>query len=105
MVNTPAKTTEETKEHSASIEVPRQDEVTKEDAKTAQQQAKATGGADAEVHARVLTAEQTRQAALKADEDKGLVNGIPKKEWETMSLGQQRRAELNNPYSDLRNQL
>jgi hypothetical protein len=89
----------------ASVVVPRQDEVKTEDVTAVQAQAEATGGHDAEIKAKVLTAEEVRQKALKDDESKGLVNGIPKEEFDKMSLGDRRRAELNNPYSDLRNRI
>lgn len=105
MATTPTNTTDETKEHPASVEVPRQDTITKETVDIAKKQAETTGGHDAGIKSRNLSAEETRQQALKDDEDKGLINGIPKDEFKGMTLGQQRRAELNNPYSDLRNRV
>ncbi len=102
MANAPTNTKDE---HPLSVEVPRQDQVSQEDADTAQKQADTTGGHDAEMKARVVTAEETRQEALKADTDKGLIHGIPVGEFKGMSLGKQKRAELANPYSDLRNRL
>jgi hypothetical protein len=102
MADTPTKTTEE---RPASVEVPRQDQPSHDQVKAAQKQAETTGGHDAEIKARTLSAEETRQQALKDDEAKGLINGIPKDEFNGMTLGKQRRAELNNPYSNLRNRI
>jgi hypothetical protein len=102
MADTPTKTTDE---RPTSIEVPRQDKIRHEDVVTAQEQAKARGGAEADLKARTLTAEESRQNALKAEDAKGLINGIPKDEFKGMTLGAQKRAELNNPYSNLRNRV
>lgn len=93
------------KSNNQSVEVPRQDVPAHEDVKTVQEQADITKGHDAEMKARQMTAEETRQKALADDKAKGLVHGIPKDEFDKMSLGMQKKAELANPYSDLRNRL
>lgn len=88
-----------------AVIVPRQDQPEQSDVTAAKEQAAATGGFDAEMKAKTLTAEEVRQKALKDDTAKGLVHGIPKEEFKGMSLGAQKKAELANPYSDLRNRL
>jgi hypothetical protein len=89
----------------ASVEVPRQDQTTPVNAEAATAQFKATGGADAEVAAKAMTAEDIRQKALKDEAAAGRIHGVPKDEFQKLTLGEQKRAELNNPYSDLRNRL
>jgi hypothetical protein len=88
-----------------SITVPRQDQDVPSPAEVAQEQANVTKGHDAEVKARELSGEELRQKALKAEADKGMKHGLLKEQYDKMSLGEQKRAELNDPYSDLRNRI
>jgi hypothetical protein len=88
-----------------SIAVPTQDQNAPSPAAQAQEQAKVTKGHDAEVKARELTGEELRQKALKDEAAKGMIHGLLKEQYDKMTLGQQKRAELSNPYSDLVNRV
>lgn len=88
-----------------SIAVPRQDQDAPSPAEQAQKQAEVTKGHDAEIKARELTGEELRQKALKDEADRGMKHGLLKEQYDKLSLGEQRRAELNDPYSDLRNRV
>jgi hypothetical protein len=90
---------------SKSVAVPRQDQDAPSPAEVARHQADVTKGADAGIKARELSGEELRQQALKDDAAKGLKHGVLKEQYDKMTLGQQKRAELNDPYSDLRNRI
>jgi hypothetical protein len=88
-----------------SIEVPRQDQDAPSPAEVAREQAKVTKGADAEIKARELSGEELRQKAIKEEAERGMKHGLLKEQYDKLSLGDQKRAELNDPYSDLRNRI
>ena len=76
----------------------------KSTADKAQDQFDAKKTQEAEVAAVAAKADEARATAQADDKQAGLVHGIPKDEFDKMNLGQQKRVEMGDPNSPLRNQ-